>query len=169
MGTTTNGCQPSPTYNMKMEANHERMLKTAEKIKNKANGLFKDGQYEEANENYQYIVHFLKDRHCGKETCNLIEKCMSNCSLVAIKMKDFDTALRFADKILEMGPENEKILFRKGEALLGLKNFYEAKQFFKKVLVLNPDNKLARKKMISSKKKYQKTFQEEKLKYEKMF
>ena len=155
----------------KLVKEHEssnKMLEIALKIKNKGNELFYAGKYKEAYSNYQNVINFLEDLQ-EPEVCVLIQNCISNCCLVAVKMKDFHDAVSFSDRILEKEPNNEKMLYKKAEALYGLDHFQEANKTFKKVLDLNPTNKLARQKMNLSKKKYQSNCHEERLMYSEMF
>ena len=95
--------------------------------------------------------------------------CMSNCCLIANKLKNYYAAVTLCDNVLEKDPNNEKALYRKGEALYALKEFQQAQKVFKQVLDINPDNKLAKKNFNNSQKQYKAWQEAEKKKYSKMF
>ena len=94
---------------------------------------------------------------------------MSNCCLIANKLKNYYAAVTLCDNVLEKDPNNEKALYRKGEALYALKEFQQAQKVFKQVLDINPDNKLAKKNFNNSQKQYKAWQEAEKKKYSKMF
>jgi len=152
------------SYDMKPE----EMLEIGETVKAKGTELLKAGKLEVAHKKYDYVVKLLADQD-GDEAKALSLSCMSNCCLIANKLKNYYAAVTLCDNVLEKDPNNEKALYRKGEALYALKEFQQAQKVFKQVLDINPDNKLAKKNFNNSQKQYKAWQEAEKKKYSKMF
>merc|ERR1712173_473622 len=150
------------------EMEPEEMLKIGETVKAKGTELLKAGKLEAADKKYEYVVKLLADQE-GDEAKALSLSCMSNSCLIANKLKNYYAAVTLCDNVLEKDPNNEKALYRKGEALYALKEFQQAQKVFKQVLDINPDNKLAKKNFINSQKQYKAWQEAEKKKYSKMF
>ncbi|KAM8862035.1 LOW QUALITY PROTEIN: peptidyl-prolyl cis-trans isomerase FKBP4 [Synchiropus picturatus] len=74
-----------------------------------------------------------------------------------------------AEKALEMDGSNEKALFRRGEALYGMKEFERAKEDFQRVLQLYPANKAAKSQMVLCQKQIKEQREKDKRIYANMF
>lgn len=55
------------------------------------------------------------------------------------KLRQYDKALEDAQAAIELNPHRVKPLFRKGKALVGLRQYEEAEEVFKQVLKKDPD------------------------------
>merc|ERR1711972_720547 len=111
----------------------EEMLKVGEIVKAKGTELLKAGKLEVAHKKYDYVVKLLADQD-SDEAKALSLSCMSNCCLIANKLKNYYAAVTLCDNVLEKDPNNQKALYRKGEALYALKEFQQAQKVFKQVL-----------------------------------
>lgn len=65
----------------------------------------------------------------------------SNLTLCYLKEKDYHSVIKYADKLLEMNPENVKILYRRGMAYTNLMEFEKAKSDLTKANKIEPSNK----------------------------
>lgn len=57
-----------------------------------------------------------------------------------MKMLRFDEAKKFADKVLEMEPDNTKAMNKKAQIHSCLKEFHKAIEMYQKVLVIDANN-----------------------------
>lgn len=88
-------------------------------FKDKGNEYFKIGKYAAAVEEYKSA---LKCTNLDQERLSIYK----NLSACFLKLKEFDSALSFALKSLEINGSDEKALFRKVKAKEGLKRYREA-------------------------------------------
>lgn len=87
------------------------------------------GNYKDAVELFSRAIKL-----CGTE-----HSYFGNRSYCFVLLEKFDKALKDADKAIELAPHAAKGHFRRGQALLGLKNYSDAAEAFKNVLKIEPD------------------------------
>jgi len=63
-----------------------------------------------------------------------------NLSVVCVKLGEFKNAVDFADKALQIDPNNVKGYFRKAQARSAFGNLEEAKEELEKALKIDPGN-----------------------------
>lgn len=150
------------------EMEKAEMLEIAGVVKGKGTDFFKSGEFEVAKKKYEYVIRLLEDQS-EDDAGVLTLGCMQNLALIALKLKNFYAAVTLCDDVLGKDANNEKALFRKGEALYALKEYQQAQKVYKHVLDVNPDNKQAKKGQLNSIKQYKAYQEQEKKKYSKMF
>jgi tetratricopeptide (TPR) repeat protein len=62
-----------------------------------------------------------------------------NLAAVRLKNKKFDLVVELCNEVLKEAPDNPKALYRKAQALFGLKNFESALESVEKALKVNDD------------------------------
>lgn len=129
--------------NLYVPQNAQYRLKLSNDIKDEANALFKDGEYENSLLLYKSIFHYLKaipqelakellvhrnvENPYAKELVNLKVTLCLNVSSCFFKMKIYDEALASAQRALRFDPNSIKGLVRRGQAFYELKNYKRAK------------------------------------------
>lgn len=156
-------------------------LDTAEKIeqcklfKEKGTNYFKQEKYNLAIKMYKKIQSFLdsdKDLESveeQKERDALLLASYLNVSLANLKINEFFEARNQATKALELDPKNEKALFRRGTAYLGMGEPQLASNDFTECLKIDPNNKAAQTKLNVCAKTLREQLQKEKKIYANMF
>jgi FK506-binding protein 4/5 len=92
-----------------------------------------------------------------------------NLSLVALKTNEMKTAVEQCTMALELDVNNEKALFRRGQALLAMHEPEKAAEDFSKVIDLNSENKAALRQIALCRKKIAEFKQKDKMMFKKMF
>ena len=108
----------------------------------------KNGYYELAEKRYKIIVSLLssatfKDRNDRIKSHQLKMAAQSNLSLCYLKLGDYLQCKSSCDTILGLDANNEKCLFRRGQAQIAFNNFEQAIKDFQTVLKINPSNAAA--------------------------
>ena len=99
----------------------------------------------------------------------LIFTSYSNMALCHWKLNEFAACIRDCDKALELNPNHEKCLYRRGQSQMSMCSYEEAIEDFQAVLKLNPNNNEA-KQSIDICRDHLKTYQkQEKQLYTKIF
>ncbi|CAH8498175.1 unnamed protein product [Schistosoma guineensis] len=114
-------------------------------LKEKANNFLKDSKFDSAIELYkrlddelQYIVANGPTEQ--KELSAVIVAVRLNLALSYLKQCKPDKCIEFCKKVLDVFGNNEKALFRIGQAHLLRKDHEEASVYFKKIVESNPNN-----------------------------
>ncbi|KAF3854761.1 hypothetical protein F7725_022816 [Dissostichus mawsoni] len=131
------------------EMNTVEKLEQSIIVKEKGTQYFKEGKYKQASVQYKRIVSWLENESGLSEEDEKKAKVLQlaanlNLAMCFLKLQEPNKALENCDKALELNPSNEKALFRRGEALFGMKEFDQAKDVFQQVLQLYPANKAAK-------------------------
>lgn len=92
-----------------------------------------------------------------------------NLSLCYLKLNDYFEAKNTATAAINLDPKNEKAFFRRGQALLALKEPEEASKNFMEVLSLEPNNQAAKAQQAICTKTLRDQLQKEKKIYANMF
>ncbi|XP_018650454.1 putative immunophilin [Schistosoma mansoni] len=114
-------------------------------LKEKANNFLKDSKFDSAIELYkrlddelQYIV--ANGPAEQKELSAVIVAVRLNLGLTYLKLCKPDKCIEFCRKVLDVFGNNEKALFRMGQAHLLRNDHDEALVYFKKIVAKNPNN-----------------------------
>ncbi|XP_066154274.1 FK506-binding protein 59-like [Euwallacea fornicatus] len=156
------------------EMDSEEKLEQCKIFKEKGTNYFKNAKYQLAIKFYKKIEEFLKEEPelCSEavdQNVSLLLASYLNTSLCYLKTKDNFEAKAAATKALELDPRNEKALFRRGQAFLGLGEAGLAVKDFKECLIIDPKNKSAQTQLAHCNKLLKQQLQEEKKIYANMF
>ncbi|KAH9413220.1 FK506-binding protein 5 [Dermatophagoides pteronyssinus] len=154
--------------------NSER-IEQALLVKTKGTKYFKESKYKLAIKQYKRVLQLI-----GTESENfepeLKEKAREillagnlNLAMCYLKVENFIEAQKNCDRALEIDPENEKGLFRRGQAFYGQKEYELAKKDFGKLLEIDPKNSAAKSQMINCINRIKEHMEKEKMKYKNMF
>lgn len=114
--------------------------------------MIKNGHYELAAKRYKAVANLLssatlKDRNDRIKSQQLKIAAQSNLSLCYLKLGDYLQCKNFCDAALALDVNNEKCLFRRGQAQVAFCNFDQAMKDFETVLKINPSNAAAQQQM----------------------
>ncbi|KAL6203166.1 hypothetical protein ACLB2K_026869 [Fragaria x ananassa] len=124
------------------EAGQQKSLEQANEVKLQGNGLFGNGQYEEALSQYDLALQLAPDMPSSVELRSI---CHSNRAICFSKLGKYEDAVKECTKAVELNPSYLKALIRRAEAHEKLEHFEEAITDMKKILELDPSNDQARK------------------------
>lgn len=156
------------------EMNTEEKLEQGSIAKEKGTQYFKEGRYKRATLQYKKIISWL-EHETGlsdveeAKAKNLRLAAHLNLAMCHLKLKEYSQVLENCDKALELDSNNEKGLFRRGEARLAVNDFDLARADFQKVLQLYPSNKAAKAQLIICQQKIREQHEREKKMYANMF
>ncbi|KAM9807908.1 peptidyl-prolyl cis-trans isomerase FKBP4 [Neosynchiropus ocellatus] len=156
------------------EMNTAEKLEQSSVVKEKGTQYFKEGKYKKASVQYKRIVSWLEHESSlsGEEETKAKALKLAahlNLAMCFLKLQEPSQALESCDKALEMDGSNEKALFRRGEALYGMKEFERAKEDFQRVLQLYPANKAAKSQVVLCQKQIKEQREKDKRIYANMF
>ncbi|XP_041853269.1 peptidyl-prolyl cis-trans isomerase FKBP4 isoform X2 [Melanotaenia boesemani] len=156
------------------EMNTPEKLEQSSIVKEKGTLYFKEGKYKQASVQYKRIVSWLEHEsglsgEDEKKAKALQLAAHLNLAMCYLKMQEPSLALENCDKALEMDATNEKALFRRGEALFGMKEFDRARDDFQRVLQLYPANKAAKSQVVLCQKRIKEQHEKDKRIYANMF
>ncbi|CAL8296618.1 unnamed protein product [Boreogadus saida] len=131
------------------EMNTVEKLEQSGVVKEKGTQYFKEGKYKQATVQYKRIVTWLESESALGEEDELKAKALRlaahlNLAMCYLKIQEASQALDNCEKALLLDEANEKALFRKGEALVAMKEFDQARGDFQQVIQLYPANKAAK-------------------------
>ncbi|XP_015682856.2 peptidyl-prolyl cis-trans isomerase FKBP4 [Protobothrops mucrosquamatus] len=156
------------------EMNTQEKLEQGGIAKEKGTQYFKDGKYKRATLQYKKTVSWLEhetglsDMEKTKSR-NLRLAAHLNLAMCHLKLKEYAQVLENCNKALELDSNNEKGLFRRGEARLAVNDFELARADFQKVLQLYPSNKAAKAQLMICQQKIREQHEREKKMYANMF
>ncbi|KAM3869918.1 peptidyl-prolyl cis-trans isomerase FKBP4 [Diretmus argenteus] len=171
-------------YKIKLEAFEKAKesweMNTAEKldqsciVKEKGTQHFKEGKYKQASVQYKRIVSWLEHESSlsgedEKKAKALQLAAHLNLAMCFLKLQEPTQALENCEKALELDESNEKALFRRGEALLAMKEFDRARSDFQRVIQLYPANKAAKSQVVLCQKQIKEQHEKDKRLYANMF
>lgn len=156
------------------EMNAEEKLEQGAIVKDRGTQYFKEGKYKQASLQYKKIVSWLENESglTGENEANakaLTLAAFLNLAMCFLKTKEYLQALENCNKALEQDKNNEKALFRRGEAYLGMNEYDSAKEDFHKVLNLYPSNKAAKAQLAVCQQKIRQHHERDKKTYANMF
>lgn len=143
-------------------------------VKDKGTQYFKEGKYKQAAVEYKRIVSWLENESSlqGEEEDKAKALRLAahlNLAMCYLKLQEPNPALENCDKALELDSNNEKALFRRGEALFVMKEFDRAKADFQRVTQLYPANKAAKSQIMLCQKHIKEQHEKDKRLYANMF
>ncbi|XP_022047604.1 peptidyl-prolyl cis-trans isomerase FKBP4 [Acanthochromis polyacanthus] len=156
------------------EMNTAEKLEQSVIVKEKGTQYFKEGKYKQASVQYRRIVSWLEhESGLSPEDENKAKALQLaahlNLAMCFLKLQEPNQALENCDKALELDGSNEKALFRRGEALFGMKEFDQARDDFQRVLQLYPANKAAKSQVVLCQKRIKEQHEKDKRIYANMF
>ncbi|XP_024915658.1 peptidyl-prolyl cis-trans isomerase FKBP5 isoform X2 [Cynoglossus semilaevis] len=155
------------------EMDLKEKLDLADGVKNKGNQYFKAGRFYQAVIQYQRIVSWLEIEHIrGKEQQRVEGVLMTaylNLALCFLRIKEFSQVVENCNKVIEYEKNNEKALYRRGEARLLSNEFNLAVADFQQVLQVNPTNRAARAQISICQSKIKEHNEQDKKTYANMF
>ncbi|KAG7244643.1 hypothetical protein INR49_029662 [Caranx melampygus] len=149
-------------------------LGLAEGVKSKGNEYYKAGRYLQAVVHYQRIISWF-EMECGSGTeqqkmiKGFILSAHLNLALCFLRTKEFSQAVENCNKVLELDENNEKALYRRGEARLYRNEFTLAMADFQQVLQVNSSNRAARAQISICQTKIKEHHEQDKRIYANMF
>ncbi|XP_025912302.1 peptidyl-prolyl cis-trans isomerase FKBP5 [Apteryx rowi] len=131
------------------EMDTKEKLEQAAIVKEKGTMYFKEGKYLQAVIQYGKIVSWLEMEYGlsekeSKASDSFLLAAFLNLAMCYLKLREYTKAVECCDKALGLDQDNEKGLYRRGEARLLMNEFELAKCDFQKVLEVNPQNKAAK-------------------------
>ncbi|XP_067359254.1 peptidyl-prolyl cis-trans isomerase FKBP5 isoform X2 [Channa argus] len=132
------------------------------------------GRYYQAVVQYQRIISWL-EMECGigietqKKIQDLVSTAHLNLALCFLRTKEFSQAIDNCNKVMELDENNEKALYRRGEARLHCNDFSLAMADFQQVLQVNPSNRAARAQISICQSKIKEHHEQDKKTYANMF
>lgn len=156
------------------EMNTVEKLEQSVIVKEKGTQYFKVGKYKQASVQYRRIVSWLEHESGLSPEDETKAKALQlaahlNLAMCFLKLQEPNQALENCDKALELDGSNEKALFRRGEALFGMKEFDRARDDFQRVLQLYPANKAAKSQVVLCQKRIKEQHEKDKRIYANMF
>ncbi|XP_041794579.1 peptidyl-prolyl cis-trans isomerase FKBP4 [Chelmon rostratus] len=156
------------------EMNTAEKLEQSAIVKEKGTQHFKEGKYKQASVQYKRIVSWLEHESGLSEEDEKKAKALRlaahlNLAMCYLKLQEPSQALESCDKALELDASNEKALFRRGEALFGMKEFDRARDDFQQVVRLYPANKAAKSQVGLCQKRIKEQHEKDKRIYANMF
>ncbi|XP_040894802.1 peptidyl-prolyl cis-trans isomerase FKBP4 [Toxotes jaculatrix] len=156
------------------EMNTVEKLEQSSIVKEKGTQYFKEGKYKQASVQYKRIVSWLEHESGLSEEDDKKAKALRlaahlNLAMCFLKLQEPNQALENCDKALELDASNEKALFRRGEALFGMKEFDRARDDFQRVVQLYPANKAAKSQVVLCQKRIKEQHEKDKRIYANMF
>ncbi|OWK03653.1 FKBP4, partial [Cervus elaphus hippelaphus] len=156
------------------EMSSEEKLEQSSIVKERGTVYFKEGKYKQAVLQYKKIVSWLEyessfsDEDAQKAQALRLASHL-NLAMCHLKLQAFSAAIENCNKALELDSNNEKGLFRRGEAHLAVNDFDLARADFQKVLQLYPSNKAAKAQLVVCQQRIRKQLEKEKKLYANMF
>uniref|UniRef100_A0A673C602 peptidylprolyl isomerase n=1 Tax=Sphaeramia orbicularis TaxID=375764 RepID=A0A673C602_9TELE len=156
------------------EMNTVEKLEQSGIVKEKGTQYFKEGKFKQASVQYKRIVTWLEHETGLQEEDEKKAKALRlaahlNLAMCFLKLQEPNQALENCDKALELDASSEKALFRRGEALFGMKEFERARDDFQRVIQLYPANKAAKSQVILCQKRIKEQHEKDKRIYGNMF
>ncbi|XP_008297922.1 peptidyl-prolyl cis-trans isomerase FKBP4 [Stegastes partitus] len=156
------------------EMNTVEKLEQSAIVKDKGTQYFKEGKYKQASVQYRRIVSWLEHESGLSPEDEQKAKALQlaahlNLAMCFLKLQEPNQALENCDKALEIDGSNEKAIFRRGEALFGMKEFDKARDDFQRVLHLYPANKAAKSQVVLCQKRLKEQHEKDKRIYANMF
>eukprot|EP00401_Gymnodinium_catenatum_P064192 CAMPEP_0117619010 /NCGR_PEP_ID=MMETSP0784-20121206/86400_1 /TAXON_ID=39447 /ORGANISM="" /LENGTH=673 /DNA_ID=CAMNT_0005422895 /DNA_START=42 /DNA_END=2064 /DNA_ORIENTATION=- len=99
-------------------------------------------RYQFVTSTLAYVDHW-KEEDSKMNAINLRRLCHLNAAACLLKLEAWRDAQKSCDAVLMEEAHNVKALFRRGQALMELRDFNEAERSFKKVRDIEPENKAA--------------------------
>ncbi|XP_056636515.1 FK506-binding protein 59 [Diorhabda sublineata] len=150
----------------------QEKIEQSKMCKEKGTYYFKAGKYDLAIKLYKRIQSYLEnetDTDAKEERDALLLASHLNVALCQLKLKEYFDARSAATSALKIDPNNEKALFRRGQALLQLGEPELANKDFTRCLEIDPNNTAAKNQLTICSNAIKAILQKEKRIYANMF
>lgn len=166
----------------------DKVLTICADVKEIGNRLYKEKNFVKAKSKYNKALRYLeklddagsdsdselgddnmKDDKIKQIEITYILPLHLNIAACKLQLKDYEGVVEDCDQVLESDPNNVKALFRKGQALVNLKDWDKAEDMLKKALNIEPNDKGIRRELEKTKKAQQEEKVKEKQMYTRMF
>ncbi|KAL2090962.1 hypothetical protein ACEWY4_013225 [Coilia grayii] len=143
-------------------------------VKQKGTQYFKVGRYHQAVIQYQRIVSWL-EMECGvsegqqQAIQELLLVAHLNLALCHLRLREYSHVVENCNKVIDIDADNEKALYRRGEAHLQRNEFSLALKDFRHVLQVNPSNRAAHSQITLCQRKMREHHEQDKKIYANMF
>ncbi|XP_042562703.1 peptidyl-prolyl cis-trans isomerase FKBP5 [Clupea harengus] len=143
-------------------------------VKQKGTQYFKAGRYYQAVIQYQRIVSWL-EMECGvsKDQQQAIQDLLLvahlNLAICYLRLRDFSNVVENCNKVIETDADNEKALYRRGEARLQRNELSLSLRDFRHVIQVNPSNRAAHSQISICQRKMREHHEQDKKIYANMF
>uniref|UniRef100_A0A3B3XAQ9 Peptidyl-prolyl cis-trans isomerase D n=1 Tax=Poecilia mexicana TaxID=48701 RepID=A0A3B3XAQ9_9TELE len=126
----------------------DKVVSTAEDVKNIGNVMFKNQDWTAAVKKYKKALRYLdmsgnlvEDEEEHRKLEPTAVSCFLNMAACKLKLQLWQEALESCDEALELNQENTKALFRRAQAWQGLKEYNKALGDLKKAQGIAPEDK----------------------------
>ncbi|CAH2007241.1 unnamed protein product [Acanthoscelides obtectus] len=143
----------------------EERIEQCKLFKEKGTNYFKAGKFQLALKLYKRIVSYLEhssEKDVDNDRKAVLLAAHLNIALCCLKLKDNFEAKSAAEAALKLDPNNEKALFRRGQALLGVGEAEDASKHFSRCLEIDPNNTAAKAQLAVCTKTLKEQLQKEK-------
>ncbi|XP_026468354.1 peptidyl-prolyl cis-trans isomerase FKBP4 isoform X2 [Ctenocephalides felis] len=152
----------------------DEKIEQAKMCKDKGTEYFKNNKLDLAIKKYKKAVDYIKDisdteGEVEENRKTLLLSSHLNAALCYNKLEDYFSAREQCDSALKIEPNNEKALFRRGQARLSIGEPEKALEDFNAVLKVQPDNKAASNQIVQCQKMMKEQLAKEKKIYANMF
>ncbi|XP_054708348.1 peptidyl-prolyl cis-trans isomerase FKBP4-like [Uloborus diversus] len=156
------------------EMNTDEKFEKAQQSKEKGTSFFKSGNYRVALRQFKWIPTLLEKEPGVPEESqesrrSLLLSGFLNIALCLLKMENYFEAIKYCDKALQIDPDNEKGLFRRGKAKMMINDCQDALKDFQTLCTLSPENKVAKNSIVLCHEKIKEQNLKDKSTYNKMF
>lgn len=133
-------------------------IATGEEYKKKGNSFYSEQQFKKALSSYHFAHLYLKgldnaplkgivpegENEISQELKAKIKllqvQTFSNMAACYLKTDQYDKAIEFCDKVIQLDSTNPKAYYRKGQAYAALKDIYKAADMYKAAAKLSPQD-----------------------------
>jgi len=157
---------------------YQQIINICKEIREIGNKLYKDKDFIKAKNKYdkalRYVEELQEKGDQEEEESKQLEETQTlslllNLAACKLQLKEFDGVVEDCDQALDISPSSCKAMFRKGQALVNLKDWDKAAASLQKALALEPNDKGIRRELEKAKKAQQEEIAKEKKMYSKMF
>uniref|UniRef100_A0A8C4Q180 peptidylprolyl isomerase n=1 Tax=Eptatretus burgeri TaxID=7764 RepID=A0A8C4Q180_EPTBU len=156
------------------EMDTKEKLEQSAIVKDKGTKYFKAGKIQQAISMYKKLTTWLDNEYAMSEDEDRTSKALllathSNLALCYLRLGEPVLAVQSSDKALQLDPNNEKALFRRGEARTAQGDFEAARLDFQAVRRINPGNQTALAREAKCKERQREQREQDKRLYANMF
>ncbi|CAG2104645.1 unnamed protein product [Medioppia subpectinata] len=126
----------------------DQILQIGEKIKTAGNMCFKNEDIVNANSKYKKALRYLNKLHDNDLNDDITKRvvaqelpCLLNSAACLLRLKRYDAALEVLNEALDIGPDNAKALYRRGQAFHGRREYEKSLADLKRAQTLAPNDK----------------------------
>ncbi|KAL1920488.1 uncharacterized protein VTP21DRAFT_865 [Calcarisporiella thermophila] len=162
----------------------ENLVRIAQELKTLGNEYFKKGEHKKASDKYQKAIRYLNEKPAfDEEDTEELKRsyyavkipCYLNRAMCNLKLSQYRAAIKDATAVVEMPSDyltqsdRTKAYFRRGVALVNVKEEEEAVKDLEKALELAPSDVAIKKELTNTKQKIIQRREKQKQAYAKMF